>query len=508
MGWRLFQSDNRVHLLHIALFSLIYTIYGQHICPILNSKDFFAVLVPCASVLLLLAVTRHFLMNKLASLATDANLRWSFWCDFGLFLVAGAIVSTFNGMYFRVPTENILKVAVSFVALGYYVALDLSLRREYRMAKRIISGEAEFPKTGKSMPVTQKFTIFSIANLCILATVCLLVVYKDLLYIGRKGMTDTLLLLILAETAFVLVVLGGYTVNAIKQYGKNLKLSLETEHNALIAVSGGDLKNRAAVTSRDEFGEVAALTNHMIEKLQASIENLTRTQNAFLVSLVSLAAKRDNETGMHLRRTQMYIAELARTLRRRPSHSLQLSEECVKLLYQAAPLHDIGKVGIPDAILQKPGKLDDGEYEIMKTHTTIGAAALEDAAKQLDDSRLISMAQEIVISHHERWDGKGYPHGLAGTSIPLSGRLMAVADVYDALRSKRVYKPAMSHAKAVAIIEEGRGTQFDPDVVDAFLACADQFEEIAAAYQDQAEDEISAPGLETPLPVSDAVSAA
>ena len=293
-----------------------------------------------------------------------------------------------------------------------------------------------------------------------------------------------LLLIILAETAFVLLVLGGYTVNAIRQYSKNLKLSLETEHNALIAVSSGDLQNRAAITSRDEFGQVAALTNQMIEKLEASIQNLNKTQNAFLVSLVSLAAKRDNETGMHLRRTQMYIAELANTLRKRSSHQLQISATCVDLLYQAAPLHDIGKVGIPDSILQKPGKLSDSEYEVMKTHTTIGAAALDEAAAQLDDSRLVNMAREIVISHHERWDGKGYPHGLSGRDIPLSGRLMAVADVYDALRSKRVYKPAMSHEQAVQIIHEGKGSQFDPDVVDAFLECAHRFEEIAASFQD------------------------
>lgn len=368
--------DNRVFALHVAMFSVIYTIYGQHICPILDSKYFFAVIAPCIITLLALSVGRSYLMKKLDGLATDTNLRLSFWCDFSLFLVAGVLVSLFNGLYFLVPTENILKVAVSFLALGYYIALDLSLRREHRMAQRIISGEAEFPKTGKSMPVTQKFIIFSIVNLCMLATVCLLVVYKDLLYIGRVGITDTLLLLILAETTFVLLVLGGYTINAIKQYSKNLKLSLETEHNALIAVSDGNLQNRAAVTSSDEFGEVAILTNHMIEKLESSIENLTKTQNAFTVSLVSLATKRDNETGMHLRRTQMYITDLAKTLRKCPSYRERISNQYIELIYQAAPLHDIGKVGIPDAILQKQGKLDDAEYEVMKTHTIIGAAAL------------------------------------------------------------------------------------------------------------------------------------
>ncbi|MEM9734740.1 MAG: HD domain-containing phosphohydrolase [Pseudomonadota bacterium] len=490
------KGDSRVYLVHVALFSAVYTIYGQHICPILNSKDFWAVFAPCAAALVCLFVLRRFGTTNLERLSPDANLRWSFWMDFGLFLVAGLLVSAFNGLYFGVPTENLLKVSVSFAALGYYISLDLSLRREHALAQRIIAGEVRFPRDGRSMPVTQKFTIFSVANLVILATVCLLVVYKDFIHIGRKGLTDTLLLLVLAETAFVLAVLAGYTVNAIRQYSRNLKLSLESEHNTLMAVSTGDLQNRAPVTSRDEFGEVARLTNHMIEQLETSLDHLTKTQNAFLVSLVSLAAKRDNETGMHLRRTQHYIAELARTLRGKESHRHLITEDCVGLLFQAAPLHDIGKVGIPDAILQKPGKLTEAEFEVMKTHTTIGAAALEDAARELDDSRLINMACEIVISHHERWDGKGYPNGVAGENIPLSGRLMAVADVYDALRSKRVYKPAMSHGEAVAIIEAGKGTQFDPAIVGAFLECAGRFEAISARYRD---DMVEAPSMETPL---------
>ncbi|MEL6505478.1 MAG: HD domain-containing phosphohydrolase [Pseudomonadota bacterium] len=492
----LLKGDERVYGVHGALFCVIYTLYGQHICPILNSKDFWAVLAPCALALGTLFFVRRFVLARMERLATDAQLRWGFWMDFGLFIVAGVVVSAFNWFYFRVPTENVLKVSTCFVALGYYISLDLSLRREHAMARRIIAGEVAFPRDGRSMPVTQKFTLFSIANLVILATVCLLVVYKDLIHMGRKGMSDTLLLLVLAEITFVVAVLAGYTVNAIHQYSRNLKLSLESEHNTLKAVSGGDLQNRAPVTSRDEFGEVARLTNHMIEQLETSIDTLTKTQNAFLVSLVSLAAKRDNETGMHLRRTQHYIAELARTLRQKPSHRDRITKHCVDLLFQAAPLHDIGKVGIPDAILQKRGKLTEGEFDVMKTHTSIGAAALEDTAKQLEDSRLVNMACEIVISHHERWDGKGYPHGTQGEDIPLSGRLMAVADVYDALRSRRVYKPAMGHDQAVAIIKDGRGTQFDPAIVDAFLECEGRFKAIAERYRDEA---IEAPSLETPL---------
>ncbi len=480
-----FQPDARNYVFNITIFSAVYTLYGQHVCPILNSKDFFSVLVPCAAVLFVLFVARNVVISKLDLLPSDRNLKWSFWADFALFLIGGLVVSVFNRVYFNVPLENCLKVGVAFFALGYYIVLDLSLQRERRLARRIISGESAFPMNGKSMPVTQKFLLFSILNLIILAVVCVLVVYKDLLVFGRTGVKDALIWSILLELSFVLAVLSSYISRAIVQYSRNLKLSLQIEHEALIAVSEGDLRTRAAVTSMDEFGAVARLTNQMIEKLEASIENISKSQNSLIVSLVALAAKRDNETGLHLRRTQHYIAVLAKTLRKKPMNQLLITKECVDLLFQAAPLHDIGKVGIPDSILQKPGPLDHDEFEVMKTHTTIGAAALEDAAKQLDDSKLICMARDIVISHHEKWDGSGYPFGVAGTDIPLCGRLMAVADVYDALRSKRVYKPAMSHQQALKIIKNDAGTHFDPAVVEAFLECEGEFEEIASSLQDE-----------------------
>ena len=155
------------------------------------------------------------------------------------------------------------------------------------------------------------------------------------------------------------------------------------------------------------------------------------------------------------------------------------------LLFKSAPLHDIGKVGIPDNILLKPGKLSDDEFAIMKTHANLGSESLEVAENELGSSSFLRYAREIAISHHERWDGTGYPCKLQGEQIPLSGRLMAVADVYDALISKRVYKPAFSHEEAKKIIVEGRGTHFDPRIVDVFLASETRFQEIAGEFEDR-----------------------
>jgi len=159
--------------------------------------------------------------------------------------------------------------------------------------------------------------------------------------------------------------------------------------------------------------------------------------------------------------------------------------DTIELLYKSAPLHDIGKVGIPDRILLKPGKLTPEEFEIMKTHTTLGRDAILAAERLLPSpTSFLALAREIAWTHHERWNGSGYPRGLAGASIPISGRLMAVADVYDALISKRVYKPAMSHEESVKVIREGAGTHFDPDLVEGFLEVSEELRRIADKFAD------------------------
>jgi len=208
-------------------------------------------------------------------------------------------------------------------------------------------------------------------------------------------------------------------------------------------------------------------------------------QDVSIHALARLAEVRDPETGNHLRRTQEYVRSLGESLCRNPRFSDELDSRAVVLIAKSAPLHDIGKVGIPDSILLKPGKLTPAEWEIMKTHAQLGADAIAQAER--DSERPVAFldtAKAIARHHHERWDGKGYPDGLAGDAIPLSARLMAIADVFDALISRRVYKEPMAFGEARAIIAEGRGGQFDPDVVDAFLADYDGFCAIAERYAD------------------------
>jgi putative two-component system response regulator len=217
--------------------------------------------------------------------------------------------------------------------------------------------------------------------------------------------------------------------------------------------------------------------------------DMAALQEVTILALASLAEVRDVETGNHLRRTQNYIRILARHLRDHPRFSSFLNNSVIDMLFKCAPLHDIGKVGIPDRILLKPGRYEPHEFEIMQTHPRLGYEALMQAqVASVESFEFIQVAKDIVYSHHEKWDGTGYPQGLVADAIPIPARLMAVADVYDALISRRVYKVGMSHEKASAIIADGRGKHFDPDVVDAFLQLADEFHAIAEKYADNDED--------------------
>jgi len=213
-------------------------------------------------------------------------------------------------------------------------------------------------------------------------------------------------------------------------------------------------------------------------------------QDVTINAMASLAETRDNETGNHIRRTQRYVKVLAEKIRFNPRYAHFLNDDkTIELLFKSAPLHDIGKVGIPDRILLKPGRFEPEEFEIMKTHTTLGRDAILQAEKDLGmEMPFLKYAKEIAYGHQEKWDGSGYPEGLSGDDIPISARLMAVADVYDALISRRVYKQPMPHEKAVGIIKEGKGTHFDPDMVDAFLELEQEFKKIADTYTDSDED--------------------
>ena len=225
--------------------------------------------------------------------------------------------------------------------------------------------------------------------------------------------------------------------------------------------------------------------DHLHELVVEKTQDLRNTLKVMLTSLGALAEYRDPETGEHIKRTQIVVQKLAEVLMKNPKFQKDIpNAEYVDYYATAAPLHDIGKVGIQDEILRKPGKLTEEERAIMREHPTMGYNVLMEAAKGLDDKTMIKIAADIALSHHEYYDGNGYPNKLKGDQIPLCGRIMAVADVYDALVSKRPYKEPYPHEVAVQEILKGKGAQFDPDVVDAFARIADGLPELYQKFKD------------------------
>ena len=238
--------------------------------------------------------------------------------------------------------------------------------------------------------------------------------------------------------------------------------------------------------------------DHLEQLVKERTRRLALTQAVTIESLATLAEYRDPETGGHIKRTQNYVKALAVHLKDHPRFRDELNDDVIEMLYLSAPLHDLGKVGVPDHILLKAGKLTDEEFEEMKKHTVYGRDALVITEQKLGEDSFLRYAREIAYTHQEKWDGSGYPSGLKGDDIPLVGRLMALADVYDALISKRVYKPPFPHEKAVQIIIEGRDQHFDPDLVDAFVELQETFRNIALTFADYEEERQMLGGGDTP----------
>jgi len=235
--------------------------------------------------------------------------------------------------------------------------------------------------------------------------------------------------------------------------------------------------------------EILTDQNRVLEDMvKKRTREIIRTRDATIRMAASLAETRDNETGDHIQRTQRYIRILAEDLHRRGKFPDELDKGTISLLTKSAPLHDIGKIGVPDSILLKPGKLTDEEFDEMKNHTVLGRDALLKVEMDLGEDSFLKYAREIAYTHHEKWNGTGYPRGLKEEEIPLSGRLMALADVYDALISRRVYKPPMPHSKAVSIILEGKGSHFDPELIDCFLDLHDSFRSTALEFAESDEE--------------------
>jgi response regulator RpfG family c-di-GMP phosphodiesterase len=490
--------DTTKSTVHFLAAILTMGFYGGQVCPLVETLSLSSWFLELTIIFTLFFVLRTlFYKWVMVRIPFQNQVAYQFRWDFFLFIAIGITIAVVNkSIYGFSEIESGLKMILGTLTLGFFIAVDMALVRERVIAEELSAKGLELHINKPFNPMVKKFTIVA-TSVCIIAfAVTLLVVLKDLGWMMHVTTIDiqSAQVAVFKEISFVAAIFLLHIANLIHSYAKNFDMAVRNENSALMGVAGGDLGAHVPVSRNDEFGVMAQYTNTMISELRLKTKEVQDTRDVTIIALASLAETRDNETGAHLLRTREYVKALAENLRSHLGYRADLDDMAIELLYKSAPLHDIGKVGIPDSILLKPGKLDDEEFAIMKTHTTIGVEALREAAAHLEANNFLVVAQDLICSHHEKWDGSGYPHRLKNTSIPLAGRIMAVADVYDALICKRAYKEAFSHGKAKSIIVAGKGAHFDPNIVDAFLAMEHRFIDISMKFADCCTDCV---GLET-----------
>ncbi len=482
---------------HYIFSFFILSVYGGQVCPFVESLSLFQWTTTLAFFFAIMYVVRYWTVRGVMEKSpyqTQAKRQYAL--EFVLFAVGGCAIAFYNNVVYGFPAESGSRMFLGFVVLSFFVATDLALERERWIAHRCSHGKQDLYFQNQYIPVTKKFAFATITCAISVTSVLFLVFSKDLDWLAQlhPNKIYRARLAILVEIAFIMVTLLGLVINLIISYSQNMRMLLQNENNALMEVAGGNLNAHVPISTNDEFGIMAGYTNQMINRLRERTQEVLLTQDVTIHALASLAETRDNETGGHIMRTQRYVRILAEQMQANPRFCDFLDDTTIELLFKSAPLHDIGKVGVPDNILLKPAKLTAVEFDEMKKHTIYGRDTILAAEEKLGSNSFLRLAREIAYTHHEKWDGSGYPQGLSGDDIPISGRLMALADVYDALISKRVYKPPFSHEKAQAIIIKGRDTHFDSEVVDAFIELGEEFRKIALEYADHEEDRISLSG--------------
>ncbi|MGX9417425.1 HD-GYP domain-containing protein [Vibrio sp. WJH972] len=465
--------------------AVVFGTYGGRVCPMLETLTGLEILYHVGLIYSVLFIIRHIVSTHFNFLGMKnlVNL------DVSLALLASLPFAAYYSISYDFPLDSNAKVIFGMALFGFLTGFILDLQAKiYSLDDTAAS--ASIPSKDERRSMVTQAIVLVVLLLAFLTISLTMIGVKDVFWLEnnpQKLLDGSGKISVIKEFVYVSVVLIAYSIYIMTIWSSLLKRIFAGHEEALIRVTSGEISSRLPVYSNDELGAVALMTNSMLDYLERSQEEIQVTRDAAIVGLAALAESRDNETGAHIIRTQEYVKILAIEISKHEKHQQQLTPHYIDLLYKSAPLHDVGKVGIPDSVLLKPGKLTDEEFDIMKGHPQIGADALSIAEDQLGNSSFLTVAREISLTHHEKWDGSGYPNKLSHDDIPIAGRLMALADVYDALISKRVYKPAFSHEKAKSIILEGSGSHFDPDVVDAFLAVESGFIKIADMYRDRSE---------------------
>lgn len=462
---------------HHLVFSVFVTIYGYSVCNFINGLQvalWAATLVPVGVAQWLL---RNIVAGRIALTAPASRPRLAFFSELGVFVLGGAVIGIVNTVLHGFPAGSGMKAMLGFVTIGIFAGVDqafVQTRIRFEQGGMVASRDmvrSPFSiRLGLSIGVVVAL-VLGIASLLVLRGI------EDGAFSDISGFRRLAI-----EFAFVFGVIVCYVANVARGAEKLFAKAISEQVQTLSDARDGKARRRATVGTQDEIGFVSGEINHLLDELDRAYEATTRTNDAIMKALIGLAGARDNETGGHLQRTQGYVGLLCEQLSLDPDLAPTLTPQAISDIIGAAPLHDIGKVAVPDRVLLKPGRLTPDEYDMMKTHVAHGLAVIDKVIADVGITPYLAAARDVIAGHHEHWNGAGYPFGKKGTDIPLAGRVMALADVYDALRSARVYKPAISHAEARQILIDCAGTQFDPMVVAAFLVVEPQFERIASNF--------------------------
>jgi len=378
-----------------------------------------------------------------------------------------------------------LKIFGIFTASLFYVTMEClfsftlayfimeTIHRRYTLPKLFSDGNLKHFKGLKTMSLGWLFTIFYIATGLFPV---LYVLFGYLSLVQANALTaDRNFLIILG----IIIVMGIVIAIIFTDY---FSAPLAKLKKATQIIKNGGYGQKVAVVSNDAFGDLADAFNDMSVSLQSQLQKITTMQNSIIRGMATMVESRDNSTGGHIMRTSTCVAVFSEALKHHPVYGKQ-SVGFYEAIIKAAPMHDLGKIAVDDAVLRKPGKFTDEEYEKMKTHSAEGARIVANVLEDVDDTEFKQIAVNVAHFHHEKWNGAGYPTGISGEQIPLEARIMALADVFDALVSRRCYKDSFDYDKAFSIIEDSLGSHFDPELGREFLACRPQLVQLYDGYK-------------------------
>ena len=446
------------------------SILAQHhiIVSIITS---FCYIIPISSCFLYaLTINEQNVQKRFINLPVAyASLSISGWVYYFFAEVLTLLVSK---KYFDISIKNILIVSATYVILECLFSFTLgffimeTLHRKIFLPRFFPNGKiASTPgliKPSNSFLFTVFYISVSVFPICFITFAYVTTIRTNIKESDIRILVFLLIIFVL--DIVILITFGHYYSSPLK------KLKEGTEK-----VKKGDYTEHVKIVSNDSFGELADTFNDMITSIDMNNKKLLAVQNSILTGMATMVESRDNSTGGHIKRTSSCVRIFVDYLKTQPEYSA-LSEKFCNDVIKAAPMHDLGKIAVPDAILQKPGKFTDEEYEKMKMHSAEGARIVGEVLKEVDDADFKKLAINVAHYHHEKWNGQGYPQKLAGEQIPFEARIMALADVFDALVSKRCYKESFSFDKAFEIISESAGSHFDPALTKQFIQCRDKLE--------------------------------